>query len=386
MHNKATETSEEVYNIESKRNKETTYVGRGINKVQYFFLKLGQHSPYIPDFGNFWSLLKVLMVSLFICMIYSFTQTHGISEYHLVFAKNIGLFAPYLLTQLFLLYLFAPQINKAKPATAILILLALNFSCVYIISSAFERSLGGVFYDIDATFAKLGISFGLLFFFIIYFDWRERTIHPSNIKAKLSFLQSKMHPHFLFNTLNSIMSLIKSDPDKARKMLGNLSALLRASLKEDDKSSMTTLRDEILLCNKYLEIEKMRLGDRLRIHWNIDEICLDGCIPKLTLQPLIENSILHGIQKLVNGGDIHISITKENRYMVIKIKNPKTKEHHNNLDDESHNNISMDNLSQRLAIFYNEDLTFTIRDWDQSYEVVIKIPHLTDLSYNPFDN
>lgn len=385
MQDKTTKTSEEVYNIDKIGAVETTYLGRGLNKIRYFFFKIGQFVPHVPDFSNFWSLIKVLFVSLFMCIIYSFTQVNNISNYYGELGKNIGLFSPYLLTQLFLLYLFSPQINKLKPSGAIALLLILNFTCVYIISLAHTGSVSGLFSNIDVAFVKLGISTGLMFFFLIYFDWREKTVHPSNIKAKLSFLQSKMQPHFLFNTLNSVMSLIKSEPEKAKKMLGNLSALLRASLKEDDMSSMTSLREEILLCNKYLEIEKMRLGDRLRVHWNIDEVCLNGLVPKLTLQPLIENSILHGIQKIVEGGDIFISINKVNAYIELKIKNPKTKEHHNELDKSSHNNISMDNLSQRLAIFYNEDLSFTIRDWEETYEVVIKIPCITEMSYNPFE-
>lgn len=386
MQDKNITNSEEVYNIEEKIKKETTYLGKGLNKMRYFFFNLGQYSPSIPDFSNFWNLMKVLFVSLFMCIIYSFTQVNSISLYYHELGKNIGLFSPYLLTQLFLLFLFSHQINKLKPMGAIFLLLFLNFTCVYIISSATTGSMSGLFNNMDIAFVKLGISTGLMFFFLIYFDWRERTIHPSHIKAKLIFLQSKMQPHFLFNTLNSIMSLIKSDPDKARKMLGNLSSLLRASLKEDDQTSMSSLRDEILLCNKYLEIEKMRLGERLRVHWNIDEICLNGLVPKLTLQPLIENSILHGIQKLVNGGDIYIFIKKDKKYIEIKIKNPKTKEHHNDLDKTSHNNISMDNLSQRLAIFYQEDLSFTVRDWEETYEVIIKIPMITEMSYNPFEN
>lgn len=317
MNNKFTENSEEIYNLKNDEKKREGFFTDLVSRFNYFFNKIGQHVPYIPDFSDFWSILKVLFVSLFICIIYSFTQIKGISQFYMEFWKNLGLFAPYLVTQLFLLYLFAAQINKLKPANAIMLILALNFICVYSINAAFEQSLGSIFKDWDYAVAKFGISFGLLFFFLIYFDWRERTVHPSNIKAKLSFLQSKMHPHFLFNTMNSIMSLIKSDPDKAKKMLGNLAALLRASLKEDEDGAISTLKDEVLLCNKYLEIETMRLGERLKIHWNIDEVCLDACIPKLTLQPLIENSILHGIQKIIDGGNITINLTKEKKCVKI---------------------------------------------------------------------
>lgn len=382
MKENATKNLEEVDNISQL--KETNHIGQGNNKIGYFISQIFQYVPYIPDFNNFWSLLKVVLVSLFMCIVYSFTQIKGVSLFYAEFWKNLVLFSPYLFTQLFLLYIFSPQINKCTPPKAIGFILFLNFICVYIINSAFEKSLGSLFNNVDSAFAKLGLSFGLVFFFLIYFDWRERTIHPSNIKAKLSFLQSKMHPHFLFNTLNSIMSLIKSDPDKAKKMLSNLAALLRASLKEDEQGSLSTFQDEIVLCNKYLEIEKMRLGDRLSINWNVENSCLLAVIPKLTIQPLIENSILHGIQKITEGGEINISISKENKYIKIKISNPKSLDSHNELDKGSHNNISMNNLSQRLDILFNADISFKIRDWSNFFEVEIKVPFLTKIEHNPF--
>lgn len=350
-----------------------------LNQVRYFFSKIEQHVPYIPDFADFWSIVKILLVSLFMCIIYSFTQIQGASQFYIEFWKNIRNFSPYMITQLMLLILFAPQIKKLKPSNAILLILLLNFLCVYGISSANDRSLEKFFLNWDTAIAKFCVSFGLLFFFLIYFDWREKNLHPSHMTAKLSFLQSKMHPHFLFNTLNSIMSLIKREPDKARKMLANLAALLRASLKEDG-SLMGKVKDEINLCSQYLEIEKMRLGDRLIVNWDVDNEVLESQLPRLTIQPLIENSILHGIQNMTEGGVIKIEIKSINNRIKISIVNPKAESTESALDKDAHNNISLDNLSQRLNIYFDGDVAFKVRETDKIYDVEITIPSIVKVN------
>ena len=346
-----------------------------LNRLRYFFSKVEQHVPYIPDFSDFWSIFKILIVSLFMCIIYSFTQIQGASQFYGEFWKNITNFAPYLITQLVLLVLFAPQIKKLKPSNAILLILFLNFLCVYGISSSNDKSLEKFFLNWDTAIAKFCVSFGLLFFFLIYFDWREKNLHPSHMKAKLSFLQSKMHPHFLFNTLNSIMSLIKREPDKARKMLANLAGLLRASLNEDG-SLMGKVKDEINLCTQYLEIEKMRLGDRLIIEWDVDNEVLESQLPRLTIQPLIENSILHGIQNILEGGVIYIGIKAIGNRIKVIITNPKAESTESALDKDAHNNISLDNLSQRLNIYFDGDVFFKVKETDKIYHVEITIPSI----------
>jgi two-component system sensor histidine kinase AlgZ len=224
----------------------------------------------------------------------------------------------------------------------------------------------------DRAIAKFALSYGILFFFLIYFDWREKNLHPSQLQAQLSFLQSKMRPHFLFNTLNSIVSLIKRDPDTAKKMLLNLSELLRASLREEN-TFMHSLNQEIILCKKYLEIEKMRLGDRLEVIWDIQDNVEINLIPKLSLQPLIENSVLHGIQNLENGGLIEISIRKNLlSRIVVEIKNSQSKESSDLKEDG--NKISMKNLIERLNICFDGDVTFKTKDNGDSFYVYLDVP------------
>ncbi len=341
-------------------------------KLRSILFKIENRVPYIPDFGDAWNILKILLVSFLISVIYSFSQVDKASEFYGYFWENIQVFAPYVITQLILLIFNSKIIKKLSPLNAILYLILLNFITIYLVYSLTDYSFYSMFDNWDRAIAKFALSYGILFFFLIYFDWREKNLHPSQLQAQLSFLQSKMRPHFLFNTLNSIISLIKKEPEIAKKMLLNLSELLRASLREEN-TFMHSLDKEIILCKKYLEIEKMRLGDRLEVKWEIQDNLENNLVPKLSLQPLIENSVLHGIQNLEDGGVIEVSIRKNLlSRIVIEIKN--TQSDTNNGLKEEGNKISMKNLIERLNICFDGDIVFKTQNNGDNYYVYLEIP------------
>jgi two-component system sensor histidine kinase AlgZ len=288
---------------------------------------------------------------------------------------NLKGFVPYLIIHLVFLIGFSKIIKSILPAKSILFIATLSAISVFITHSIISKSLNNFINNWDQSIVKVFLAFGILFFFLMYFDWRERNVHPSQVLARLSFLQSKMRPHFLFNTLNSILSLIKSDPLLAKKMILNLSEILRASLRDNSENYSHSMLDEINLCKKYLEIEKMRLGERLSVIWEIDEKTNNAMIPKLSLQPLIENSILHGIQNLENGGEVFIKVSKNlvNRIFV-EVRNQKAKKTKIDKNEESHNNISIKNLEDRLNIFFDYDVCFKINDLDFFFYVQMNFP------------
>lgn len=339
-----------------------------LSKLKPNLFKFKYGMPYIPDFSDIWNIVKILIVSLYICVIFSFSETKQISLFYQIFWDNIKIFFPYLIFQLILFIFNSKIIKKLDTILAIIYIIILNLIGVYIIDSAINNSFYNFSKDIELTFSKFGISLGILFFFLIYFDWREKSIHPSHLIAKLSFLQSKMRPHFLFNTLNSIVGLIKKEPDTAKKMLLNLSEILRASLM-DNQTIMYKLEEELLLCEKYLEIEKMRLQDRLLIKWDVQLELKKIFVPKLSIQPLIENGILHGIQNLENGGVIEISIFKKSiNKAIIEIKNSKSP------IKKKSNNISINNLIERLNICYNQKISLITKEENNFFIITLEIP------------
>jgi two-component system, LytTR family, sensor kinase len=171
-----------------------------------------------------------------------------------------------------------------------------------------------------------GIFFSVVAISIFYYfhlsedrKYKHLQEQQNKTKAELRALVSQINPHFLFNTLNSISSLIHLDPDKADEMIQRLSDVFRYSL-QSGKKRFVTIEDEITVIKKYLQIEKVRFSERLNYHFEIDENCLSFAIPPLILQTLVENSVKHGISPRIEGGKVDVSIKSIEDNIEIKIE------------------------------------------------------------------
>jgi two-component system sensor histidine kinase AlgZ len=191
------------------------------------------------------------------------------------------------------------------------------------------------------------------------------------LQTRLQSLQSRIRPHFLFNSMNTIASLITIDPPAAEKAVVNLSALFRANLQDIDSN---TLKQEISLCQQYIAIEQMRLADRLKMNWEFEEPLPVISLPPLLLQPLLENAIFHGIQRLSEGGEIVMSIKTEDNHVVITIQNPIPSDEIKHTDDGNH--IALANIRNRLQLYYTGEAGFKINrdNKKQCFTVVLELP------------
>ncbi len=133
---------------------------------------------------------------------------------------------------------------------------------------------------------------------------RARAAQPVDSTARLAELQSRIRPHFLFNTLNTAVALVRADPERAERVLEDLAELFRTALAETGSS--VTLADELELVRRYLDIEAVRFGSRLVVHWELDERASDARVPPLVLQPLAENAVRHGVEPVPAGGEIWV--------------------------------------------------------------------------------
>jgi len=216
----------------------------------------------------------------------------------------------------------------------------------------------GLSRDVLLDGMMLHLSYGVLIgtFCFRYLYLREQWARQQNseLHARIQAMQARIHPHFLFNSLNTVISLITIDPDKAEQMLLNLSRLFRASFKE---LKLVRLKDEIELCQHYLAIEQMRLGDRLRVEWKYDDEVLFSQvqIPLLTLQPLVENSIFHGVEKFLTKSTISILIEVLQNQVNIVITNPYTQD---KINLRQGNGIAVENVKQRLEAYYGRTVIF----------------------------
>lgn len=206
----------------------------------------------------------------------------------------------------------------------------------------------------------------VLRYFYVQQQWK---IHiQAHSKAEIQALRARIRPHFLFNSMNTIASLIAFSPEKAEKAVEDLSDLFRASLREQN---INTLSDELELTKSYLAIETLRLGDRLNIEWDIDNNILDTEVPALCLQPLVENAIYHGIEPLEHGGIISISARQNKGKLELDVSNPLGT---GVILNNQGNHMAQENIRQRLNLVYGKNAAFKITQSQNTYTVVLVIP------------
>ena len=177
----------------------------------------------------------------------------------------------------------------------------------------------------------------------VQFQWRHNI--ESEISSRIQALQSRIRPHFLFNCMNTIASLTRKNPGLAEEAIEDLADLFRVSIK--DAKKLSTLNEELTLCRRYLRIETHRLGKRLHINWDVDELPGNALLPALTLQPLLENAIYHGIENLPDGGTININGEYKGNKIIINIDNPLQPSTHSDVHEG--NKLAQENVEQRIS-------------------------------------
>ncbi|MDX1589961.1 MAG: histidine kinase [Oleiphilaceae bacterium] len=203
-----------------------------------------------------------------------------------------------------------------------------------------------------------------------YLQCRWQLQKQAQMEASLAALQARIQPHFLFNSLNSIASLIASDPERAEEAVLDLSELFRAGLRGSD-GQMIRLRDEITLCRHYLALEGLRLGERLQLDWQLDERCQEQPLPPLTLQPLLENAIYHGIQPRPQGGTIQVSVWRDRRHTHVRVSNPLPEDV--SRQHQGHR-MALENIRARLASAFDPPAQLLTRHEAGVFEVTLMLP------------
>jgi len=202
----------------------------------------------------------------------------------------------------------------------------------------------------------------------LYLEQQLRIKQKAELESRIQALQSRIRPHFLFNSMNMIASLIGSDPDRAERVVEDLSELFRYAL--SDSQTLVKLDSEISLTKRYVALEKLRLGDRLQVDWQVGSYGSEIFIPCLTLQPILENAIYHGIQQLAEGGLITVKVNQNYNRINIEVRNPHTvaMTHHKG------NSIALDNIHNRLQGHFGRSAEIKTVDEGESYATYISYP------------
>lgn len=208
----------------------------------------------------------------------------------------------------------------------------------------------------------------VLRYFYIQNQWRRNV--RAETEARVQALQSRIRPHFLFNSMNTIASLTRSHPEKAETAVENLSDLFRVSL--SDARKQLPLEEELELCRRYIEIEQLRLGDRLDVQWELD-VPNDAQVPALLLQPLLENAIYHGIESQTEGGAINIKGELVNKKIQFTLTNSLPEK--NSSQRQQGNQLAQNNVRERLNALYDKRGKLEISENEDTYQVFIQFPY-----------
>lgn len=214
------------------------------------------------------------------------------------------------------------------------------------------------------------IALVALRYYYIQQQWKQKVQLES--QAKVEALQARIRPHFLFNSMNIIASLIRSKPQLAELAVEDLSELFRATLK--DRGSLVSIEEEIELCQHYIRIENLRLGDRLNMKWDIEDLPKDASIPMLSLQPLMENAIYHGIQPLPEGGTIEITGYREDNQLRLLVYNPVYKGY--TRPEQKGNRLALANIRHRWNLLFGHKALVEIESKPNSFLVTLHFPYI----------
>ena len=226
---------------------------------------------------------------------------------------------------------------------------------------------GFAMFVLQSVLAVALVSVALFRYMFVRAQWRAQLLAES--EARVQALQARIRPHFLFNSLNTIASLIPDDPTSAERATEDLADLFRGSMRRTD--SLISLSDELDLAEKYLQMEQRRIGDRIRINWQVDELPDGAAVLPLTLQPLLENAVTHGIQPRVDGGEVRVYGRSEKDTIVITISNP--------LGPENHiapgNGMALVNIRERLQLAFGPDASLVTHQDDKQFFAILSLPY-----------
>jgi len=209
----------------------------------------------------------------------------------------------------------------------------------------------------------------LLRYFFVTHEWQRHV--RAEARSRITALQARIRPHFLFNSMNTIASLTRTSPKQAEEAVEDLADLFRATLKDSD--SPLRLKEELELSRMYQRIEALRLGPRLSVTWDVAGLPMRAIVPSLTIQPLLENAIYHGIEPLDGGGTVAVHGRVEGSDIVISVSNPV--QQNGRRGSREGNRIALENIRQRLTLAYGERGRLEIDERPDRYEVTLRFPY-----------
>lgn len=332
-----------------------------------------QLADALPSFRNLGSTLRIVLLVNLAALLLATAQAESMQDILRNFIDGSAFLQPVLLSTLLLLYVLNDVLARREYWQSFMAVVVLagasTLAIVYLGGDLFVPVASSLsFYAWRNAFLAAALAALLL----IYFRLRAMSLSTALHDARLQALQARIRPHFLFNSINAVLSIVRADPKRAETALEDMADLFRMAMA--DSQEMVLLKKEIQLSQQYLALEKLRLGDRLKENWHIDEALTDALIPPLMLQPLLENAVYHGIEPLAEGGVIDIKLHRTGKELHLDVRNP-CRGHcavHNG------NKMALENIRERLALKFDVEAKYTVESGDDYYHVHIQLPFVEE--------
>lgn len=326
----------------------------------------------LPSFVNLGTVLRIVLLANGIALFGLALQSISLGNLLNSLLRGSALLQPVLLTSLLLLYAFNPVLSRMPYWQGMMAVSAIVATVTVLIDmlggDLFSGAELGAFRYI--RHALISIAFALILLY--YFRLREEALSPARHEARLQALQARIRPHFLFNTINTVLSIMRDDPKRAEIALEDMADLFRMAM--TDQKELVVLSKEVELARQYLAIEELRLGERLQVRWDTQNMPPDALIPPLILQPLLENAVYHGIEPLAEGGIIDVRVYRESDELHMEVSNPAKNQA---ATRTSGNKMALSNIRERLDLLFDVEAKYQVETDADRYIVHILIPYVT---------
>ncbi len=330
-------------------------------------IKQKHSAEALPDFRSLGFVFRTLLWVNGLGLLDAVAHGTGWRDVVQQLAATLAPLQPVLLANLLLLFILYPVLARMHYRQGVAAVLgSVALATVVIINVGGDLYIKRGF----AAWRDVALSVAGAGLLLAYFRLRSHGLYPALHQAKLQALQARIRPHFLFNCINTVLSIIRTDPKRAETALEDMSDLFRMAMKQVHQ--LVPLQEELEVSRRYLELEKLRLGERLKISWHLDHLPDDAMVPPLMLQPLLENAVYHGIEPSAEGGGIDIRLSCHGNELALEIYNPCREQGSHHVG----NKLALENIRERLALQFDIEANYTVERGADYYRVRIVMPYV----------
>jgi len=336
-------------------------------------IKQNTMNEALPNFRNLGITLRILLISNGMALLLALSQANDWAEVMRHMLQIATLLTPILLSTWMLLWVMQPWLVQLSYWYGVL---AVNVVVAAV--TLFICYFGGeLFNPLDSDNSSFSLARNMLLGVVVssvlltYFRLRTLALSSSVHDARLQVLRARIRPHFLFNTINAVLGIVRTQPKQAETALEDMADLFRMAM--SDARDLVPLQKEVQLSRQYIALEQMRMGERLQVDWQLQDLPEDALIPQLLLQPLLENAVYHGIEPLHQGGNINVKLSRNGEELRLVVKNPCLPS-----GEWSHrgNKVALQNIRERLHLLFDAEAHYQVERGKDFYRVEISLPYL----------